>query len=102
MARVLGLEPLGSSPLSRGIQLSAEDAERLGGIIPALAGNTGYYYYSRRSHRDHPRSRGEYGVDVVDRIVLEGSSPLSRGILAWLLSANSLPRIIPALAGNTG
>ena len=52
-----------------------------GGIIPALAGNTGSLNKTARNSWDHPRSRGEYRVrDLV---------PLPA------------PGIIPALAGNT-
>ena len=115
------IEP-GSSPLSRGIR---GDQDPWGGayrIIPALAGNTGVIYSThcqypdhprsrgeykwptrtRATYPDHPRSRGEYTLSS-DRVSMNcGSSPLSRGIrhgpqLAW-----QLPRIIPALAGNTG
>ena len=93
--------PRGSSPLSRGILLPRLRHEFNQGIIPALAGNT---VTSRRkcfSRQDHPRSRGEYRVDLHTTTHSGGSSPLSRGI------RNNLPRgtaaywIIPALAGNT-
>ena len=52
--------PLGSSPLSRGIHVHASILPPRGGIIPALAGNTGEHLFSRGSVWDHPRSRGEY------------------------------------------
>ena len=50
---------------------------------------------------DHPRSRGEYRWSIGERGNLEGSSPLSRGIPPVRRSCGILPRIIPALAGNT-
>ena len=74
-----GVAP-GSSPLSRGILLALLPALLLGGIIPALAGNT----RRRRLHgpmcRDHPRSRGEYRGGCWGGRCRWGSSPLSRGI----------------------
>ena len=52
----------GSSPLSRGILGSIDTTLDIVGIIPALAGNTPSLKKSRNGRRDHPRSRGEYGV----------------------------------------
>ena len=52
----------GSSPLSRGIPLLAERFQRLGGIIPALAGNTLGDDKNSWWIQDHPRSRGEYYI----------------------------------------
>ena len=54
------------------------------------------------SPTDHPRSRGEYGVCGGGTMPLGGSSPLSRGILRVVGGGVVRPRIIPALAGNTG
>ena len=50
----------GSSPLSRGIRLSALRLSVVEGIIPALAGNTGGRLVGAPRLGDHPRSRGEY------------------------------------------
>ena len=92
----------GSSPLSRGIQQGTLFGQCPGRIIPALAGNTGLRSPAPRSPRDHPRSRGEYGLHAhVDRVSL-GSSPLSRGILGANDRHLTATGIIPALAGNTG
>ena len=92
---------LGSSPLSRGILAHWDDDTNCVRIIPALAGNTepGRSFIS--IFTDHPRSRGEYFLDLRVEIKGKGSSPLSRGILNLLDSAVSGVRIIPALAGNT-
>ena len=91
----------GSSPLSRGIRsLSKPDGDQVG-IIPALAGNTSREVGSSPRVEDHPRSRGEYVNPSGRDGLLKGSSPLSRGILRRSAWPTGLPRIIPALAGNT-
>ena len=96
-----GAPPTGSSPLSRGIHLGAlRDRGRVR-IIPALAGNTGYYNGKNALKSDHPRSRGEYfRVASVD-VTRYGSSPLSRGIPQKRSYRTAFSGIIPALAGNT-
>ena len=71
-------------------------------IIPALAGNTHTSRTNVQSIRDHPRSRGEYMVDVPELVQWQGSSPLSRGIPIYSRGDGPLAGIIPALAGNTG
>ena len=93
----------GSSPLSRGILMSASQHLRRDRIIPALAGNTPAASSPATGWRDHPRSRGEYVVEDDTEFVGEGSSrsrgeysgrrcatrsphgssPLSRGIRWW-------------------
>ena len=91
----------GSSPLSRGILLTLLPWLGLGGIIPALAGNTGLLHAPRQGRTDHPRSRGEYVIGAAIGVAIAGSSPLSRGI-RWLAHQGlGSTRIIPALAGNT-
>ena len=50
---------------------------------------------------DHPHSRGEYEFSLETGPHIQGSSPLSRGILAGLGPGRAGDRIIPALAGNT-
>ena len=91
----------GSSPLSRGIPEPGGGTLLGAGIIPALAGNTHPRISSRRRQRDHPRSRGEYGVLSLPVDTTYGSSPLSRGIRSLTIPARTASRIIPALAGNT-
>ena len=51
---------------------------------------------------DHPRIRGEHHVHRRHRIVLQGSSPHTRGARQAILPVSSLARIIPAYAGSTG
>ena len=72
-----------------------------GGIIPALAGNTGLVAAEVVWTRDHPRSRGEYHFILPRYSMNAGSSPLSRGIPAGEAFDQVEERIIPALAGNT-
>ena len=93
--------PPGSSPLSRGIPYSSLLDVIAARIIPALAGNTppGSSGYPRS--KDHPRSRGEYHPQGGQKGPGDGSSPLSRGILARRVASVLWLRIIPALAGNT-
>ena len=91
----------GSSPLSRGILPRSQPSRVAAGIIPALAGNTSARAAARPPTPDHPRSRGEYGTGDYAGDSHSGSSPLSRGIRDRLASCYFLPRIIPALAGNT-
>ena len=93
--------PKGSSPLSRGILVSAQYLVYGGGIIPALAGNTSTFPLSEDRKTDHPRSRGEYRSSATCRHASRGSSPLSRGIRDRRGGGSRLVRIIPALAGNT-
>ena len=92
---------VGSSPLSRGILVGCPVVHPNIRIIPALAGNTSLPIVSDSYTADHPRSRGEYGLDLGSDLVEYGSSPLSRGILAAPFCHQSRYRIIPALAGNT-
>ena len=93
--------PFGSSPLSRGIPGIAVAIALFGGIIPALAGNTGSRPPAGRPGTDHPRSRGEYRVGRIDHAPQFGSSPLSRGIRRVGDGGGDRLGIIPALAGNT-
>ena len=72
------------------------------GIIPALAGNTTTKQATTFRTTDHPRSRGEYLQEPGHLPGKQGSSPLSRGIPPRPCSSLGGPRIIPALAGNTG
>ena len=91
----------GSSPLSRGILSTMSDVVRSDRIIPALAGNTPSAQSTACLTSDHPRSRGEYFVEVVVDVDACGSSPLSRGIRRRSLRLITGDGIIPALAGNT-
>ena len=92
----------GSSPLSRGIHRHEGTLHRRRRIIPALAGNTQSQERGKVISLDHPRSRGEYPLLRDAITAVEGSSPLSRGILLAGLGKGLYDGIIPALAGNTG
>ena len=91
----------GSSPLSRGIPRRCQSSHTSKRIIPALAGNTLPDGVVQVSAWDHPRSRGEYQTASMSQLAVEGSSPLSRGILLLGEYLGAFGRIIPALAGNT-
>ena len=92
----------GSSPLSRGILIDEVRFPVVAGIIPALAGNTCAEADNALLSWDHPRSRGEYFLKPLLKVLHVGSSPLSRGILTVKGKNIDWPGIIPALAGNTG
>ena len=71
--------PQGSSPHVRGTPRRLRTAGRMGGIIPACAGNTGCSIGALIGRWDHPRMCGEHRVPVDDETVGEGSSPHVRG-----------------------
>ena len=91
----------GSSPLARGLHRAADHAGAVHGIIPARAGFTTVARRLRRPHRDHPRSRGVYGLRAPGHPEGPGSSPLARGLRTELLKPRVRTRIIPARAGFT-
>ena len=72
--------PAGSSPLARGLQELGAQGRRFGGIIPARAGFTGGTIPAGEASWDHPRSRGVYFPALCVDQVLNGSSPLARGL----------------------
>ena len=57
---VAELEPLGSSPHTRGARLDSKSRGGTERIIPAYAGSTTAASISRISQQDHPRIRGEH------------------------------------------
>ena len=91
----------GSPPLARGIPVTMESWWMWTGITPACAGNTRRSSSCRRSYRDHPRLRGEYGIAIPLSCPAWGSPPLARGILVDTFSAKGWRGITPACAGNT-
>ena len=74
---------IGSSPLTRGIQIRR--CHPLQGLrfIPAHAGNTPCLLSDVQVLEVHPRSRGEYRLLMPLILTSVGSSPLTRGI-QWL------------------
>ena len=92
---------VGSSPLARGLPLDATDATPTPRIIPARAGFTFRGASSEYCSRDHPRSRGVYGVSCPRSERSLGSSPLARGLPYPHLPSIFIYGIIPARAGFT-
>ena len=91
----------GSSPLARGLLIVVVVIDDLLGIIPARAGFTCPSAGRARHERDHPRSRGVYATSHAHEQLLEGSSPLARGLLPLPARRMISERIIPARAGFT-
>ena len=56
---------------------------------------------SQKQSRDHPRSRGVYGLHPVELDHLGGSSPLARGLQRNTERNRTMKGIIPARAGFT-
>ena len=91
----------GSSPLARGLRPPPCGAGSPGRIIPARAGFTKEHRKEQDDEGDHPRSRGVYIVEAINREESDGSSPLARGLRGgehWFVP---FCRIIPARAGFT-
>ena len=95
------IQVTGSSPLARGLR--GLDVQGVGrqGIIPARAGFTRSCTRAGSSGPDHPRSRGGYLGEIMDRLLARGSSPLARGLRNWGTICAPGTRIIPARAGFT-
>ena len=101
---VAALPPLltwGSSPLARGLPVSIGSQWWGRRIIPARAGFTAHEQDAQLVAEDHPRSRGVYALTHRRRRLLQGSSPLARGLPRRSCLARNLSRIIPARAGFT-
>ena len=93
---------LGSSPLTRGKPGHPGSIPYRRGLIPAHAGKTRRRGRSSSMTGAHPRSRGENpGMRSVEMII-EGSSPLTRGKLSGRLRPPHSGGLIPAHAGKTG
>ena len=91
----------GSSPLARGLHGGGDRQEETLGIIPARAGFTRRQRAGVHGVGDHPRSRGVYDYWVYDQKMMEGSSPLARGLLSPSPRRGPRHGIIPARAGFT-
>ena len=91
----------GSSPRGRGTPL--HDGIRCGPqrFIPARAGNTRVAAPTPRWSPVHPRAGGEHWRSVRLLASYLGSSPRGRGTRASSPEISSVPRFIPARAGNT-
>ena len=93
--------PFGSSPLARGLPLTQKGKVMTTRIIPARAGFTSPSFADPGPPRDHPRSRGVYGVTARSDQTRAGSSPLARGLHRGGVMDMTRTRIIPARAGFT-
>ena len=91
----------GSSPLARGLPHGERVRIVADGIIPARAGFTLSHAHLVMAARDHPRSRGVYGMTKLTVGADSGSSPLARGLLGQDPFGATSGRIIPARAGFT-
>ena len=91
----------GSSPHVRGTLRPCSVPARIGGIIPACAGNTREAGCKTPVFRDHPRMCGEHRVQKSGACVFGGSSPHVRGTRKPKLVPVVGLGIIPACAGNT-
>ena len=94
-------DPVGSSPLARGLRLQRRVQARSRRIIPARAGFTALTISVVSAKEDHPRSRGVYWRRVAATGGQEGSSPLARGLPPIPRRRIPAIRIIPARAGFT-
>ena len=92
---------IGSSPLTRGTPARPADHPHEFGIIPAYAGNTTLLAAHIQISGDHPRLRGEHSWSISASTCCLGSSPLTRGTLAFIRQSQHRLGIIPAYAGNT-
>ena len=91
----------GSSPHTRGA-LPGMDLNNVAiGIIPAYAGSTDGPHTTSRAVWDHPRIRGEHGVNTAGEYARPGSSPHTRGARAPTCIRRRRRGIIPAYAGST-
>ena len=92
---------LGLSPLTRGKPHHQGHVGPTPGLIPARAGKTGAPGNRAFKGRAHPRPREENDVHAEASIRFEGSSPLTRGKLSFLVQLVLTIGLIPTHAGKT-
>ena len=95
------VQDAGSSPRMRGKHFHEVRVFDLGRIIPAHAGQTGFWVNTSMSPPDHPRACGANALYVIGTVESSGSSPRMRGKLGPVLVLFVCVRIIPAHAGQT-
>ena len=98
---VAELEPLGSSPHTRGARQAILHVSSLARIIPAYAGSTDTLGFAAGPKQDHPRIRGEHELASSVWAFRAGSSPHTRGARQPLEATPLRDGIIPAYAGST-
>ena len=91
----------GSSPLTRGKRAARSSRSGRWGLIPAHAGKTAGRGRSASRLGAHPRSRGENLLDLALSAPCTGSSPLTRGKQAVIVTPEPTNGLIPAHAGKT-
>ena len=92
---------VGSSPLTRGKQLTLVRALPQERLIPTHAGKTPHACTERSDAGAHPHSRGENPPERPQLVPRAGSSPLTRGKLVRALPQDIHRRLIPTHAGKT-
>ena len=95
------VEPVGSSPLTRGARKSRPSSPGSSRLIPAYAGSTMSTRRFQPGKGAHPRLRGEHVGRVFFEWFEEGSSPLTRGAPSHRMGGERCSRLIPAYAGST-
>ncbi len=91
----------GSSPLARGtgpVNFTTPGSSR---FIPARAGNRSSEFHNAGQLSVHPRSRGEQRWSGLGKLSRDGSSPLARGTVYFIIWLRGFGRFIPARAGNS-
>ena len=100
---VAELEPLGSSPHTRGARGVDGDESIVVRDHPRIRGEHMTTYLTLSFEKlDHPRIRGEHALRQFARPFLDGSSPHTRGAHRVSSRPPRYHRIIPAYAGSTG
>ena len=99
---LLNVRGVGSSPLTRGAQSWADWIWWSARLIPAYAGSTDSVADRFSPNWAHPRLRGEHIHPDANIAQWQGSSPLTRGALSFLLEQVVSQGLIPAYAGSTG
>ncbi len=97
---VARIDPIGSSPHTRGTAGSAQAACGAVRFIPAHAGNGCTPVMPRLTRTVHPRTRGERWPAALYTPESSGSSPHTRGTVTQALGVLDAYRFIPAHAGN--
>ena len=95
------IKSAGSSPHTRGAQMTQASRAFVKRIIPAYAGSTADGRTGFAIARDHPRIRGEHAEADGAKLEAEGSSPHTRGARETERTLAKDPGIIPAYAGST-
>ena len=91
----------GSSPLTRGKPPIVGAYTMTGGLIPTHAGKTAQRRDAGAHPAAHPHSRGENAAMMRSVLLIQGSSPLTRGKPRRSARGGRVRRLIPTHAGKT-